>query len=140
MKSSSECSIFIFTLLISFLSFGCVSTPSAHLVDQKLIEQYLPGTEQIVIFTCHRCQCFLDELPKIENSKSLFKNVKFITDTKCTNSQFQFDHLDRRQIDSISTKFYNVVLLKREGSFYRFRIVETEESPRLLGIMKNFFL
>jgi hypothetical protein len=74
-----------------------------------------------------------------KKDSTFFKQIYMVTDTNCTKLKFHMDYISQAGIDSISNEMYNVTLLKRVNGNYVGRMIETEESPKILEVVKTFF-
>ncbi len=107
---------FLFCIFILLFSVaGCFWPTSTSRISPHKIDTYFGGLDRLVLFSCLRCQCFVKEWENIADKRGVFQVVKFFTDTGCHKPGFAFDHVSQKKIDSISTEFYNVVLLKEKA-------------------------
>jgi hypothetical protein len=89
--------------------------------------------EKTIVISCVRCNCVIEELNKIiGNQPGLLNGYSFIGDTTCTEG-FLWRHkiiqYNQKQLDDISTDFYNLLIIKKtSGNEPKIKLVKTEES------------
>ncbi len=100
------------------------------------------NSEEGIIVSCIRCTCVVEELDSyyLVNDNFVTK-VPLYADTNCLQPflKKKINHLNQRVLDSIYEKNYNLILFKREGSTYNFKLVKTEDAIKFPQIAKAFF-
>lgn len=119
------------SILVSIFLISC---------NQKLNKEYqkfdfLVKADKTIILSCTNCSCIINELNRFaESHKINSKELIIYGDTSCIyglNNKISINYLSQSSIDSISTTFYNMLLIKRSGKKYTYKIIETKNSNLL---------
>ncbi|MBN8686078.1 MAG: hypothetical protein J0M10_03630 [Chitinophagales bacterium] len=135
---------FYFTVFfILTLSLSCKGKNStlenSEIINSDILKSHV-SSDKLVIVTCIRCGCFIDALNGLpESEMNYFSQYSILTDTNCNKLKMPAIHIDKLTIDSISTDIYNITLIKRENGLYKSRIIQLNESSKIVDIMKEYF-
>lgn len=109
-------------------------------MNQNVTSRILEGRDKVLIFSCVRCNCFINSMSEAYKKDSTYLNsIYMLTDTACTKLRFRMNYISQVKVDSISDEMYNVTLLRKVNGNYISRTIETEESPQVLKIINEFF-
>jgi hypothetical protein len=117
-------------LFLLLLICGCSSSPK----QQKFagFAGLCKGDKTIVI-SCIRCSCVIEVLNHtIETNPGLLNGYSFVGDTTCNGGflwRSKMFHYSQKQLDSISTELYNMLIIKTNGGGKTLRLIETLEAP-----------
>jgi hypothetical protein len=90
-----------------------------------------------VLISCIKCNCIIDELNIIyDKDSTVFNDLDVLMDTTCKvnlNKKISINYIPQSKIDSISTDFYNMLIIKKDNKIYN---IETKESSKLYSFLK----
>ncbi len=108
-------------------------------VNQDILIKYF-NKSNIVLLSCVRCGCFVDLMNTLsKEEKLILQPYAIATDTNCNKISLQAIHIPQKVIDSISQDIYNITLIKKIGSVYDVRIIQTKEMRKTINIIKQYF-
>jgi hypothetical protein len=114
---------------------GCSSIKNQHEKYKGFASLY--NNKTTILISCIKCDCIIDELNLIyEKDSAVFKNIDIIMDTSCKanlNKKLIPQFIPQSKIDSISTDFYNMLIIKKDSKIYN---IESKESGKIYSFLK----
>ncbi len=125
------------TIICCFLLTGCGDN------GQKKWGQFakLHRGRDIILVSCFRCDCVVEELNLIYQQRpELLNDYDICIDSTCKTvllPAIKTVHIPQASIDTLSTDVYNALIIKKRGSGYRFRLMETSEARQMPKLLAN---
>ncbi len=127
--------LLFFILIVSILSCNHVNNKSF-----SGFKKYAENKSSIII-SCVKCGCVTDELNKIsEQNPKLLKEYDIYIDSTCKanlDKNIKTQQISQKTIDSISTEFYNILILKKKDKDVEIQNLKSKDITKLENLMKE---
>jgi hypothetical protein len=95
----------------------------------------LHNGKHIILVSCIRCNCMVEELNLIQQQKpALLEPYDIYIDSACKSSllpAIKTVHISQESIDSLSTDVYNALIIKKKGNGFDIRMLETKDAQKM---------
>lgn len=109
-------------------------------INTGLLSKYSDQSDKTIILSCISCSCFKPILTNLSDvDKLTLSKYRILGDTNCFKTKLPITQIRQNTIDSLSDDIYNITLVRKVGEKYNLRIIETNESSKLVAICRDFF-
>jgi len=101
---------------------------------------FLALKKTTLVISCIKCDCILDQLNKIYPNGIDTNYVQIFADTNCTgilSKKILVNFISQGKIDSLSTEFHNMLIIKKRGDQFTHLVVKTSESEKLETLISD---
>lgn len=124
--------------LFTFFLFGCKH--SAEVEEFKEFSKFATEKNAIII-SCNKCDCIISSLNSIFlKNNSLLQSYTIYGDSSCLhglNKGIEVVNTNQSTLDSISTDFHNLLIIKKESSKYSIKMVNTNDAKDIYRFIQN---
>jgi hypothetical protein len=128
---------YINILLIIFYLQGCGK--DSNKAELEKFEK-LSENKNAIIISCNKCGCIINALNDVyAKSPGLVKSYNIYGDSACLQGldrNIIYINLQQQAIDSISTQFHNLIIVKKEENHCSCRMINTNEAENLSRFLK----
>jgi CO dehydrogenase/acetyl-CoA synthase gamma subunit (corrinoid Fe-S protein) len=122
---------FLKMLLLAFVLVSCgTKTDKRFAMFAKLHKG-----RDIIFVSCVRCDCMIDMLNMVNAQKpALLASYDIYIDSTCKSTlskSIPTVHIGQATVDSLSVDVYNALIIKKRGTDYVTRLIETKEAEQL---------
>jgi len=118
-------------LILGLILFSCNQYEKK---DKFKMFNFLSKKKTTLIISCIKCNCIIEELNNIFKTGVDTTTLQIYGDSTCLsslNSKIRFTQLNQQIIDSLSTDFYNVLIITKTPVNRTYNVISTNESSKL---------
>lgn len=91
--------------------------------------------KDIILVSCVKCNCIIEELNLINQQKpELLAPYDIYIDSACKHSlstTIKTVHINQASIDTLSVDLYNALIIKKRGDKFTTKMVETKDAQKM---------
>jgi hypothetical protein len=122
---------FLKTIILCTILASCTSKND----KQFAMFASLHNGKDIILVSCIKCDCMIEELNLINQQKpELLAPYDIYIDSACKHSlskTIKTVHINQASIDTLSVDLYNALIIKKRGSTFTTKMVETKDAQKM---------